>query len=86
MPEKMASDRNHRYPASDSIDNTLLQWFALLLGTRSSLLWPTLVARPWMHCQGHVAMVQVTRYRSLRDLQPRAAGPRCANHVETDTK
>ena len=40
--QKTASDRDHRCLASDSIDNVLLRWFALLLGTRSSLLWPTL--------------------------------------------
>ena len=39
---KMESASSHRYPASDLIDNVLLQWFELLLGTRSSLLWPTL--------------------------------------------
>ena len=41
--QKTASDRGHRCLASDSIDNALLRrWFALLLGTCSSLLWPTL--------------------------------------------
>ena len=40
--QKTASAHSHRYLVSDSINNTLLQWFELLLGTQSSLLWPTL--------------------------------------------
>ena len=40
--QKTASACGHRCPASDSSGNGLLQWFELLLGTRSSLLWPTL--------------------------------------------
>ena len=40
--QKMELASGHRYPASDSIDNALLRWFELLLGTRSSLLWPSL--------------------------------------------
>ena len=37
-----ASVSDRRYPASDLIDNALLRWFELLLGTCWSLLWPTL--------------------------------------------
>ena len=40
--QKMASASVHRYLASDSIDNTLLRWFELLLGMCSSLFCPTL--------------------------------------------
>ena len=40
--QKTESASGHRYPVSDSIDNALLRWFELLLGTRSSLLCPTL--------------------------------------------
>ena len=45
--KKLESEENgtsahcHRYLASDSIDDGL-RWFELLLGMRSSLLWPTL--------------------------------------------
>ena len=40
--KEMVSARGHQYLASDSVNNALLQWFELLLGTCWSLLWPTL--------------------------------------------
>jgi hypothetical protein len=40
--QKTAPAHCHWCLAADSIDDGLLRWFELLLGTRSSLLWPTL--------------------------------------------
>ena len=40
--QETASASVHQYLASDLIDNAMLRWFELLLGTRSSLLCPTL--------------------------------------------
>ena len=47
------------------------------------------VARPWMHCQDHVAHGTSRLYHlvsvSTRFTQPRACGPRCVNCVESST-
>ena len=49
----------------------------------------TVVARPWMHCQGHVAHGTSWLYHSVsvstQFIQPRACGPQCVNRVETST-
>ena len=43
------------------------------------------VARPSMHCQGHVAYGTSRLYHSVRSLHDLYMQPQCVNHIETST-